>query len=167
MKWVPRLLRVSTAIYHQLIIDKASCYAWVFLTTSKDPSINIITKFFTQHGHVKGGWVCTNQGGELARSAAFQDLMLHQFHYSVEPTGADSPSQNGTIEIYNWKFATRTRTLLYGSRLPAKFWSAALLHLVYLHNRLVHLTLRKHHLRATMEYGLTWPHCNSLVHGFA
>ncbi len=117
-----------------LIIDEASRYAWVFLTTSKDPPINIITKFFTQHGHVEGGCVRTNQGGELARSAAFQDLMLRQFHYSVEPTGADSPSQNGTVEIYNGKFATRTRTLLYGSRLPAKFWSAALLHSVYLHN---------------------------------
>jgi hypothetical protein len=30
------------------------------------------------------------------------------------------------------------RTLLYGSRLPAKYWLSALLHAVYLHNQLVH-----------------------------
>ena len=126
-----------------LIIDKASRYAWVFLTTPKDPPIDIINEFFTQHGHVEGGCVHTDQGGELARSAAFQDLMLQQFHYSVEPTGANSPSQNGAVEVYNGKFATRTRTLLYGSGLPAKFWSAALLHSVYLHNRLVHSDTKK------------------------
>jgi hypothetical protein len=37
----------------------------------------------------------------------------------------------------------KVRTLLYGSGLPAKFWSAALLHAVYLHNRLVHSLLGK------------------------
>ena len=56
----------------------------------------------------------------------------------VEPTGADSPSQNGAVEIYNAKLAVGTRTLLFGSGLPAKYWSSALIHLVYLHNRLVH-----------------------------
>ncbi len=65
-------------------------------------------------------------------------MLLRDFHYTLEPTGADSPSQNGAVEIYNDKFAVQTRTLLYGSGLPAKFWSAALLHSVYLHNRLIH-----------------------------
>jgi hypothetical protein len=51
---------------------------------------------------------------------------------------ADSPSQNGGAEIYNGTLAVKVRTLLYGSGLPATFWSAALLHSVYLHNRLVH-----------------------------
>jgi hypothetical protein len=61
----------------------------------------------------------------------------------VEPTGADSPSQNSAIKIYNDKFGVRTRSLLYGSGLPAKYWSAALLHSVYLHNRLVHSSTKK------------------------
>jgi hypothetical protein len=52
--------------------------------------------------------------------------------------GVDSPSQNGALEIYNDKPAVRTCTLLYGLGLPAKFWSAALVHSAYLHNRLVH-----------------------------
>ena len=61
----------------------------------------------------------------------------------MEPTGADSPSQNGAVEIYNNKLAIRARTLLYGSGLPAKYWSAALIHSVYLNNRLVHTVTKK------------------------
>ena len=121
-----------------LIVDEASRYVWVFLTASKSPPIDIVEEFLTQHGHEDGGCIRTDQGGELARSLAFQDMLLRDFHYTLEPTGADSPSQNGAVEIYNDKFTIRTRTLLYGSSLPAKFWSVALLHSVYLHNRLVH-----------------------------
>jgi hypothetical protein len=65
--------------------------------------------------------------------------MLTEFGYVVKPTGADSPSQNGGTEIYNNTLAVKVRTLLNGSGLPAKCWSAALLHAIYLHNRLVHL----------------------------
>jgi hypothetical protein len=76
----------------------------------------------------------------MASSGAFHDLLLREFRYSLEPTGADSPSQNGAVEIYNDKLGIRTRALLYGAGLPAKYWSAALVHSVYLHNRLVHST---------------------------
>ena len=68
---------------------------------------------------------------------------MHDFAYAVEPTGADSPSQNGGAEIYNNTLTVKVQTLLYGAGLPAKFWSAALLHAVYLHNRLVHLATNK------------------------
>ena len=110
----------------------------MFLTASKSPPIDIVKEFLTQHGHEDGGCIQTDQGGKLAWSSVFQDMLLRDFHYTLEPTGTDSPSQNGDMEIYNDNFAIRTRTLLYGSGLPAKFWSAALLHSVYLHNRLVH-----------------------------
>jgi hypothetical protein len=60
------------------------------------------------------------------------------FQYKVEPTGADSPSQNGQVEHYNDTVATIVRTLLYGANLPAKYWSVAAVHAVYLMNRRVH-----------------------------
>jgi hypothetical protein len=47
------------------------------------------------------------------------------------------------VETYNDKFAVHARTLLYGSGLPAKYWSAVLLHSVCLHNRLVHSETKK------------------------
>jgi hypothetical protein len=69
--------------------------------------------------------------------------VLRNFHYTLEPTGADSPSQNGAVEVYNDKFAVCTRTLLFGSGLPATYWSAALVHSVYLHNCLIHSDTKK------------------------
>ena len=93
----------------------------MFLPASKSPPLDIVKEFLNQHGHKDGGCVRTNQGGELARNLAFQDMLLWDFHYTLEPTGADSPSQNGAVEIYNNEFGVCTRTLLYGSGLPAKF----------------------------------------------
>ena len=126
-----------------LIVDEASRFVWIFLTASKEPPLDIIREFLTQHGHSDGGSVHTDQGGILARCSALQDMLLRDFHYMFEPTGADSPSQNGAVEIYNDKFAVRTRTLLYGSGLLAKYWSAALIHSVYLHHHLVHSATKR------------------------
>jgi hypothetical protein len=131
-----------------LIIDEATCYIWCFLTKSKEPPTDLLDAFFSCFGHELGGSVCTNQVGKLARSSALSDLLLQKHRYVLEPTGADSPSQNGTVEIYNRKLVVRTRTLLYGSGLPAKYWSSALLHLVYLRNRLVHTTTKRTPLEA-------------------
>jgi hypothetical protein len=121
-----------------LVIDEASRCAWVFLTMSKDPPIDIVRAFLQLHGHSNGGCVRMDQGGELASSVAFCDLLLWEFRYCLEPTGADSPSQNGAVEIYNDKLGIPTRALLYGAGHPTKYWSAALVNSIYLHNRLVH-----------------------------
>ena len=125
-----------------LVVDGASRYVWCFLTKSKEPPIDIIRAFMPKYG-IGSGVVRTDQGGELARSNAFRDIMLKEFGYVVEPTGADSPSQNGGVERYNNTLAVIVRTLLYGSGLPARFWSAALLHATYLHNRRVHSATHK------------------------
>ena len=69
--------------------------------------------------------------------------MLNSFGYVVEPTGANSPSQNGGAEKYSNTLVVKTRTLLYGAGLPAKFWSIALLHSVYLYNHLIHSATNK------------------------
>jgi hypothetical protein len=81
-----------------------------------------------QFGNQEGGMIRYDQGGELAKSMAWRTAMLQEFQYKVEPTGADSPSQNGQVERYNQTVATIVRTLLYGSNLPVKYWSAAQLY---------------------------------------
>jgi hypothetical protein len=126
-----------------LVVNEAWQFIWVFSTLSKDPQLDIVAEFLQQHGHKDSGCVQTDQGGKLAWSHAFQDMLLWDYHYTLEPTGSDSPSQNGAAEIYNNKFGIKTRTLLYGSGLPAKYWSAALCHSVYLHNCLVHHKTKK------------------------
>jgi hypothetical protein len=118
---------------HLVIMDGALRRVWVFLTKSKEPLLNVLIAFMSKFGRAKG-LLWTDQGGKLARSSAFCEMMLKNFGYAVKPTGADSPSQNGCAEIYNNTLAVKVWTLLYGSGLPAKFWSALLLHDVYLHN---------------------------------
>jgi hypothetical protein len=56
-----------------LVVDEASQYIWVFLTKSKEPPLDIIDTFLDRFGHVNGGSICSDQGGELARSFAFSD----------------------------------------------------------------------------------------------
>jgi hypothetical protein len=126
-----------------LIVNEASRYICVFHTKSKDPPIDIISAFLRQHGLNNSGCICINQGGKLARSDLFCDNVLHDFHYTVEPTGSNSLLHNGAVEIYNDKFGIHTRALLYGSGLPVQFWSAALLLSVFLHNRLAHSETKK------------------------
>ena len=82
-----------------LIVDEAIQYVWVFLTASKDPPLDIVHEFLHLHGHEEGGSIRTNQGGKLACLLDFQDLVLRTFHYTLEPTGADSPSQLRTVPL--------------------------------------------------------------------
>ena len=127
---------------HLLIIDKHSRRSWVFLRISKEPPTDIIGFFLTKYGRSSGGSIRCDQGGELARSEAFRSICMSK-GYLVEPTGADSPSQNGGVERWNGTLAVTVRSLLYGSGLSPKYWSAALSHAVYLHNRRVHMVTRR------------------------
>ena len=66
-----------------LIVDEASQYIWVFLTKTKEPPLDIIDTILDRFGHKNGGSIRSDQGGELARSFAFSDLLLRKYHYVV------------------------------------------------------------------------------------
>jgi hypothetical protein len=121
-----------------LVVDEFLCYAWVFLCASKEPPIDKMSTFLWVFGLAEGGVLQCDQGGELSKSTRWCLHMLMEFNYKVEPTGADSPSQNGGVERFNQTLGTMTRALLYGASLPAEYWSYALVHSVYLLNCLVH-----------------------------
>jgi hypothetical protein len=78
------------------------------------------------------------KGGELAKSVHVQSHMLKEFNYKVEPTGANSPSQNGEVEHFNQTLGMMTCALLYRAFLPDEYWSYELIHSIYLLNCLVH-----------------------------
>jgi hypothetical protein len=126
-----------------LIVDEVSKHSWIFLTKTKDPPIELTRIFMREFCNADGGFIRCDQGGELAQSTEWRTAMLEEFQYKVKPTGADSPSQNGQVERYNDTIATIIRTLLYGANLPAKYWSVAAVHAVYLLNRRVHSGLGK------------------------
>ena len=84
-----------------LVVDEVSKYSWIFLTKSKEPPIDLTQFFMKEFANSDGGKIRVDHGGELARSTAWRTLMLKEFQYKIEPTGADSPSQNGQVERYN------------------------------------------------------------------
>jgi hypothetical protein len=118
-----------------IIVDEYTKFVWVYLCVSKDPPIDLIELHLDQFG-TKGIHIRCDQGGELAGCSEFITRMAARGHV-VEPTGADSPNQNKQAEKWNDIFGVTVRVLLYGSGFPAMFWSAALLHAVFLHNRRV------------------------------
>jgi dUTP pyrophosphatase len=125
-----------------IIVNRASRYTWVFLTKTKHPPVDLITKFLEQHDNkqVARRTICTDEGGELWNSALFRDAVYNQ-GYNLEPTAAGAPSQNGLAERPNQTFGNMVRCLLFSAALGPEFWSFALLHAVYLKNRLPHTAL--------------------------
>ena len=99
-----------------IIVNGTSQCIQAFLTQTKDHPVDIVQAFMTKFG-IGSGLVCTDQGGELTRRNKFCTILQSGFQYIVEPTGSDSPSQNGAAEIDNDKLTVKTHTLLYGSGL--------------------------------------------------
>ena len=108
-----------------------------------------MNEFLTKFGLPQGGLIRCDEGGELSRSQEFREKVL-EFHYTCEPTGADTPEQNGGVERCNDTLDTMTRSLLYGAALPAKYWSVVIVHAAYLLNRQCHTATK----RTPLNYGL-------------
>ena len=132
------------------IIDRATRYQWIFLTASKTPPIDVVTrilnKFKSKNPHRQ---VRVDQGGELGKSSAFRDAVA-ECDFTLELTGADNSKQNGLIERPNRNLAETMRCLLHAADLGPEFWSFALVHAVYLKNRLYH-----HSINSTPFYNFT------------
>ena len=121
-----------------IIVDAHTRYTWVFLTSSKEPPIDIVKQFLNDHGLEKGPrYVRTDQGGELYKSQRFRD-MAALCGYTVEPTGSDHSSQNGVAERPNRTYGNMMRAILSNANLDSRFWSYALKHSVFVKNRIPH-----------------------------
>ena len=121
-----------------IIVDAFSRFTWIFLTSSKEPPLDILKDFLQDHGLQRGDrTIRTDQGGELYRSLRFRK-MAHLAGYKVEPTGSDDSAQNGVAERPNRTFGNMMRTVLFNSGLPSTFWSYALRHCAYIKNRVPH-----------------------------
>ena len=121
-----------------LIVDNKTRYTWAFLSKNKQPPLKTLRLFLQQNGIKTGQRIIrTDQGGELAASHAFQDLAA-EFGYAIEITGADNSSQNGVAERPHRTLANMVRATLTDAGLPDKFWSDALVHAVFIKNRLPH-----------------------------
>ena len=121
-----------------MIVDYFTRYIWTFLSKNKHPPINVLNKFLRTYGRKSGAkFIRTGQGGELARSSEFQQTVT-EAGYSIEITGSDNSSQNGIAERPHQTLANMVRTGIENAGLQVKYWSDALLHAVFIKNRLPH-----------------------------
>ena len=121
-----------------LIIDYHTRYTWIFLSKNKAPPLKTIQQFLRTYGNTDGvRLIRTDQGGELARSASFKNT-IKTAEYNIEITGADNSSQNGIAERPHQTLADMVRAGLENAGLSPQYWSDALLHAVYIKNRLPH-----------------------------
>jgi hypothetical protein len=124
-----------------LIVCAKTRQTWVFCQASKLPPIFIIGRFLALNGLKSGPhYLYMDQGGELWRLNELRNVDVAA-GYDFEPTGSDAASENGKVERANGTFGAMARCLLYSADLHPRFWSAALVHTVYLKNRLHHKAL--------------------------
>jgi transposase InsO family protein len=122
-----------------LIVDRKTRYIWVFLNKTKSPPIKIIAQFLREHGNpvAPRQTILSDKGSELWGCQAFQDA-IQEAGYILEPTAPYAPFQNGMAERPNGSLGKMVRALLRNSALGPEYWPFALLHAVYLKNRLPH-----------------------------
>ena len=121
-----------------IVVDAHTRFTWIYLTSCKEPPIDIVRNFLDDNGLSKGPrYIRTDQGGELYASKRFHQLVSGK-GYTIEPTGSDNSAQNGVAERPNQTFGNMIRALLSNSNLDSRFWSFALRHSVYVKNRLPH-----------------------------
>jgi len=126
-----------------LIVCAKTRFTWVFCQQSKSPPTEILDSFLKSSGLKDGPRsLRMDQGGELARSSEIGRVAAAN-GYVIEPTGSDAASENGKVERLNGTFGAMVRSLLFGSGMSPKFWSSALVHAVYLKNRMYHSALRR------------------------
>jgi len=105
-----------------IIVDRYSSYTWVMLSRSKDPPLKFVKDFIMTHKDKKCLIirVRTDQGGELWKSTAFQEVIQESCSI-LEPTGAGDPAENGKAEAPNKTFARMLRGTLFNACLGSEF----------------------------------------------
>ena len=121
-----------------IIVDAHTRFTWIYLTSSKEPPVDIVKSFLQDNGLEKGPrYIRTDQGGELYSSKRFH-TMVSEKGYTIEPTGSDNSAQNGVAERPNQTFGNMIRAMLSNAGLDSRFWSYAIRHAVFIKNRLPH-----------------------------
>ncbi len=92
-----------------------------------------------EHGHptAKNRSIRSDKGGELWGSPDFHKV-VEEAGFLLEPTAPDAAFQNGKAECPNRTQGKMVRSLLHSASLGPEYWSFALLHAVYIKNRLPH-----------------------------
>ena len=87
--------------------------------------------------------ICTNQGGELAKRAAFRTC-TNKAGYTLEITGAGASFKNDIVERPHRTLVDMMRIMLSDTNLSSDYWSYAIHHAIYINNQIPHRALSVH-----------------------
>jgi len=125
--------------YFLTILDDYSRFVWIVLLKSKSEVSQHVENFISlieNQFHITPKAIRSDNGPEF---------LLHYFYASKgiihHRSFIETPQQNGRVERKHQHILNVGRALLYQSKLPASYWSYALLHATFIINGLTSPTL--------------------------
>ena len=119
--------------YFLTILDDYSRFVWIVLLKSKSEVSQHVQNFITlieNQFHITHKTLRTDNGPEFLFNSFYSSKGIIHHKSCVE-----TPQQNGRVERKHQHLLNVGRTLLYQSKLPASYWSYALLHATFIINR--------------------------------
>lgn len=120
--------------YFLTIVDDHSRFLWIILLKTRAEVATHVKSFITMiqnQFHVTPKFVRSDNGPEFMLSDFYASLgILHQ------KICVETPQQNVRVERKHQHILNVGRALLFQSKLPSTYWSYAILHAVFLINRI-------------------------------
>ena len=130
---------VHNHIYFLTILDDYSRFVWIILLKNKSEVSQHVKNFITlieNQYHITPQTVRSDNGPEFLLNSFYASKGI--FHHK---SCVETPQQNGRVERKHQHILNVGRALLYQSKLPASYWSYALLHATFIINRVTSPTL--------------------------
>jgi hypothetical protein len=132
--WGPISIKsVHNHCYFLTAVDDYSRYTWIILMKAKSEArqhVQTFVKFAETQYAYSVKTIRTDNGPEFTMPSYYASKgILHQ------TSCVESPQQNGRVERKHQQILNIGRALLIQSNLPKSFWSYAVLHAVYIMNR--------------------------------
>ena len=126
-----------------VIVDKATRYTWVILSSSKDPPVDAVRQVLKKfRSKTPQRTVRLDQDRALGKSKEFLEMLQEEdVDFTPTFTGTDSSAQNGLAERPHRTLADMVRCMLHSADLGPEYWSFALVQAVWIKNRLPHASL--------------------------
>ena len=134
--WTSPCLSRENQKYYVTFIDEKSKYTWLTLLPSKDRVLEAFISFqnyVTNHYNAKIKILRSDNGGEYTSHAFKQHLAKHGI---IQQTSCPyTPQQNGVAERKNRHLMEVSRSMMFHTNVPKRFWGDAVVAACYLINR--------------------------------
>ena len=135
--WTSPCVSRDNQKYFVTFIDEKSKYTWITLLPSKDRVLDAFVNFqayVTNHYNATVKVLRSDNGGEYTSNAFKSHLAKHGIvHQTSCPY---TPQQNGVAERKNRHLMEVSRSMMYHSNVPKRFWGDAVQTACYLINRI-------------------------------